>query len=1090
MRELDPLAFPERERRLAAVARELDPVGLRALVSELADGGGYGRALGLRLAVIGGDGGYVEQCLTSADTGLRRRALVAAVRMGVAAEAVVELVDELPAALRRALYQAVRAHGRTELAESLLARVRGRFGDAEAAAVLPGCSGRTVAAVLPELSHAVGSWRALARRHTGVLLDHLEDELGRTPRVHWSALWARVGGAVLVEAAATEPERVFGLLERTAGEVAIPARLRRTIGGLARHDPARLLRLLVDPRRVGPVPGGRRLWRALAGAGDEDLVALARVLGGRQLVAFLHWLPPSRRAAVYAGAVGERDLVAYGVPLGALDELPWWARDAEARRLLALRVVADDPDVRLAVTARTRWESAAPVLAEAIRRPLAEERARAYRLDIAAAAATRDPELFGGHLATLTRLRNEQDPVRAAALEALAAVPPWLFRTGDVPVLAGLITDASQARDCSWQTRSAVNRLATRLIREGAATRRPALADRGLDALGRFGGQVSVPGLAGLDRELPRGAEHEVFAALRPRIEADARRGFFGVALALAAGLGRRAWRMPELQEYVDRARRAPNDSTVREAVRLWLAPPASRAERVERVLRDDRSTITIDAVRDAVGWLRTDLLDQVLTADARGRFLARGVRYVPMFRRCFHAWLPRQCARYRELLAELAGDEQVPQHERVRAIGSMRALPGSTATLRRLAGAKEVADAEAALAALAWTEEPSDVLAELLALADTDRARVAVYAATRCARFVAPGPLGGILAPVLSAPKVTARKEAVRLCAELRVPGAPALVGRVYRAPGQHRDVRRAVISACRLLLDEPAAWEVLTDASTAEPAISTALLETAPDGVPERHRGRYTELVRAVAASADPDTARRGLGVLPSWSRWDAAGPGFLVPLVTDLASTATWRHALTALTTVAATTGDPAPVLAAASGLLAGGDADGHGPDRDRDLPARQRLQALAGEVAAAAAHDTGRPLATALSALLADEPHRATAVELALAAVPWEAADPAPLLAAHELAASAVLRARATGALRSGLGSVVSRLPSDRLLAMARGLAEDAPIFAVAVVGVAGAEAGWQRPWRDLLDRLRDHPDPDVRRDALDTFTGRE
>lgn len=1033
--------------------------------------------MGLRIAVVAGDVGHVERCLAGPETALRGHAVGAAVRLGV--PAVAAQVDTFPAAVRRKLYGAVRGLRRTELADPLLPRVRARFGDAEAVAVLPACSGPVVAAALPELSYAVGSWGALAHRHPVVVLDHIEAELDSTPRARWPEMGFRLG-QVLGAVAAAAPDRVLAVLERTEG-LGMPSAV---AGVLARHDAARLLRVLLDPRRVGPLPTGRALWRALLGCADADLAALGRVLRGDQVPGFLRVLPPARRAAVYAGVLGERDLVSANVPFSVLDELPRAARAAEAERLLALRGVADDPKARLAVAARTAWAKAAPVLAEATRRSTADERAEAYPLAIAAAAGTRDPDSFGTFLASLTRLRNEQEPVRAAALTALAEAPPWLIRDADVPVVIGLVTDATEARDRSWLSDHAIRTLSTRLIREGAVSRRQALVDGGVAALERLGETAAWLDLHRLNHALPRGAEHEVFAALRPRIDAEARQGRFVVALSLAAGLGKRAWDMPELQAFVDRARRAKDDRTVGQAIGLWLAAPATRGERVEQVLRADPSTITFHAVRKVIARHRTDLLDNVFSGPLHGRFLRRGVRHIPFFHGCFHAWLPRQNARYVRLLADFARNKSVPLHERVAATRTLRGVPGSAAALRQLVRAEEVSIAESAMAALAWTDEPADVLPDLIAWANTDRARVAVYAVGRCARFVMPEPLGRMLEPLLTSQKVTSRKEAVRLAVEHRVPGAAAVAAGVFRAPSQHRDVRRAVVSACRLLLDEPVAWEILAEATTDERAVATAVVETARDAVPERHRARYAELVRAVAASTDPDTALRGLSVLPVWSRWDTGGPGVLVDLVTDLAMTATWRQAVWALAAHAGTTDDPAPLLAAARGLLAAGETGGP----DRDLPARQRLLELVRVVADAAVAGPGRPLAVALSDLLTDvEDYRDAAVTLALAAAPVERADPAPLLAAHALAVTPVLRWRASRALRTRLREVVHRLPQDDLPALAHALAADAPAFALAVAQVAGTAGGWTAPLRDVLAGLRAHPDQDVRRAALDTFT---
>src|SRR6185312_11652809 len=104
-----------------------------------------------------------------------------------------------------------------------------------------------------------------------------------------------------------------------------------------------------------------------------------------------------------------------------------------------------------------------------------------------------------------------------------------------------------------------------------------------------------------------------------------------------------------------------------------------------------------------------------------------------------------------------------------------------------RYLDASDVTLVEAALGALPWTDRAAEALPILLTYVDGDRARVAVYAATRASRFVQPSVLRRELR--LDG-KVTARKEAVRLLAQLAVPGAPDVLVAAWRSPDQHRDV------------------------------------------------------------------------------------------------------------------------------------------------------------------------------------------------------------------------------------------------------------------------------------------------------------
>ncbi|WP_141974707.1 hypothetical protein [Saccharothrix saharensis] len=1084
LKDLDPLPHGARQRLLARTARELTgSPALDALLGELDRHGGFERRLALHLAHVAGHREHVTRCLSARETAVVRQAIGVAIRLDLPSGVFLDRLPHLPSALRQTLYTTVRRHRRRALAEQLLPVVRATFGDHEAVGLLPVCSSAVVAAALRDLEHAVTNWTSLGRRHPAVLLDFVTAELDATAPVAWPTVWHRFGAAV-VGAAPAEPDRALDLLARVLPHAPLPWQLDGTIGGLARHAPTRVARLLADPRRTGRLPRRRSLWRALAGTGDEELTALARLLDGPDLARFLHAVAPSRRAAVFTGAFGDRP----DAPLAAVDELPASARPAVARRLSALRRVADDPARRLAVTARLDWADARDVLLAATRRATAAERAEAYPLYLAAAAATRDPEVVGGVVAGLTRLANEQDPVRSVALAALAAIPAWLFRPTEADALTKLMTDATEARDCSWQTKNAVRALADALIREGAVSRRPDLVEAGLAGLGHLGGSVPWINLHGLDRALPRGAEHQVVEALAPRLTADARRGRFEVLLALAAGLGRRAWHVPAVQDLLDQARSAKDDGVVRRAVDLWLAPPRHRDERVERVFRDDPSTITVPAVLRAIALRRTDLLDRVIGRPVHGRFLRRGVRYVPPFRQCFDRWLPRQVEAHAAELVALGTSRRANPFERASAVRSLGRVPGTVDRVRGFLADDAVQVAEAALAASAWTDEPADVVPDLLAHFDTDRARVAVYAVTRCARFTAPDRLGALLAPALAGPKVTARKEAARLMAQHRVPGAAEALRRAWE--GAHRDVRRALVSATRWFPDDEAAWELLSRAVADEHAVASAVVQW-PDGVPRRHRARYAELVRVLAGSTDPDTARLGLGALPHWTRWSPGGTDLLVDRVTDLGDTATWRPALTALVELSAATADVTPLRAAVASLLA---ADGGlDAEEDRDLPARQRIAALVRHLADTRDADRSRAAARALVGALVDAGYRSWAVKLAVVAVPWEepGAELDGLREVARLAAGPVWTWRAAEEVAGVLPAVVRRVSPARLLDVAGALvAGGAAAVALAVVTAAGRDAGWPAPWRELLRGLRRHGDPDVREAASDVFTSQE
>ncbi len=1100
--DIDRLPHPARTRTLVGTALRLSgTTELDALLTGLYAEGPWAQQVSLRMASVAGHLPHVRRCLDDGPVALQLQAVGPAVRLDIGQDHLLARLPDLSATMRGLLVSAVRGAGDTALADALLEPLRARFGDREAAALLPGCSDDVVARDLAGLAYAVPSWTALARRHPGAVLDHVEAQLGSTPRVTWAPYLRRVTAA-LAAVSLDEPDRVLAILERADGEVLLNGSMGRVLAALARQAPGRVLELVLSPQRRAGVPEGRTLWRAFTALDDDALVRLARALGHGRLVGLLHVLPPSRRPAVYAGVLGGHDLVELGVPVAVLDELPWGTRHAEARRLLTLRSVDSDRVTRLEVTARLPYAEAQPVLGAAAARPLAEDRAHGYQLLCTAAYGSRDPLVIEGLVASFDRLRNEQDVVRAVALNHLARVPARLVTAAAADLLAAHVVAAVQARDASPATRAAAQNLSVRLLREGVVADRPRLREAGLHGMRDASGHLDHLALAGLAGSLPKVADQLVLDALIPRIRADERVGTVHVVLQLAQSLGRRAWELPELQDRLGMACNNVDDATAKWAMALWLAPPSTRDQRVAELVGKDPSTVVVPAVADALATRRTDLLDKVLAKAPRGRFVAKGVRIVPSVARHCDKWVPRQVDRYRALLGSVVGDLKANSWERASALRLLGRVPGSADLVRAYLDDPMPQLADTALAAIAWTDDPAAVLPVLLARAGGDRAHVAFSAATRCARFVVPDALAAPLAAVLRAGKVTARKEACRLLAEHRPPGALATLTAELAWPDQHRDVRRAVVSSLRHLLDSEDAWTALGGVPADGP-VATALLETGPDWIAPRHRPRYALLVRDVASHPDLDVATQGMWMLSSWVQWDETGA--LVELAADRSTdldrhgSTAWRAGVASLAR-AAELGAERPLLDVVRALVAAhvsrdlAEFDAG----ERDLPARQRLQQVAWVVSnSARLHSSNAATARAVSNLLGDHELLADlAVAPALEAVPWAVpaeAAPALLDVAGLAAATPVLdvvldavasmaHARLISVDPAGTHEVVRRLAADPR--------PEAGWIALALLEQQGEQHGWDDARRAVLRELRRHPELTVRVAAVRVLTGSE
>jgi hypothetical protein len=506
--------------------------------------------------------------------------------------------------------------------------------------------------------------------------------------------------------------------------------------------------------------------------------------------------------------------------------------------------------------------------------------------------------------------------------------------------------------------------------------------------------------------------------------------------------------------------------------------------------------------VAEALAARRTDLLDKVLGKPPRGRFVTKGVRVVPSIARHCDRWVPRQVDRYRVLLGGAVADAKANPWERAAALRLLGRVPGSADLVRAHLDNRMPQLADTALAALAWTDDPAAVLPDLLARAEGDRAHVAFAAATRCARFVAPDALAAPLAAVLSAGKVTARKEACRLLAEHRPPGALTTLTAELGRPEQHRDVRRAVVSSLRHLLDLEDAWTALATVPQDGP-IATALLETGPDWIAPRHRARYALLVRDVASQHDLSVAAPGMWMLPSWVQWDETGA--LVALGADRTTDLdhhgpmVWRPGVDTLAR-AAELGADGPLLDAARALviahesrdLAEFDAG------ERDLPARQRLQKIASAVSnAARLHPSNAATARAVSGLLGDRALLADlAVAPALEAVPWAVpAEAAPALldvaglATREPVLDVVLDA-VEGMAHARLISVDPADTQDLVRRLVADPRPEAGRIGLALLEQQGEQHGWDDARRAVLRDLRRHPDLALRLAAVRVLTDSE
>lgn len=1093
LQAIDQLAYGDRLRHVALEGRRMRGTAeLGELLGELGRGTPYERTLGVTIAQVAGDVDYVTRRLNDPTPAVQHRAL-AAVGRGVAVsdDDLRILYDDAPAVLRTKLLHVIRKTGRSALAARLIDDHRERWGDRAAASLLSSTDDETVERLLPELAYILGpgEWERLGSRHPKVVLAYAHSTLPSGPdRDEW---WQ---GAAYGVVGALEHDRaqVTELLTSALLPDQLPLAI---ISILGRLDPEAVLRILLTPERPRWAALTPAVRRRLYRYSDDDLIALGRLLWPN-LTELLGDLPPSRRATVFDGITSTVDLSRHVFAEDLLAVLPRSVRFAQARRMLTLPTIAEGNHSRWYITAFLPYDEAFTLLGPEITQPDADDRALVYQAVVASAGHSRQPAAVEAAVAWATRARNDRDTVRQSVLRAVSNLPPSMMSGSLTGSLESLLTSALEARDTSWGTQRALSTLATTAVQEGARRNDPALLEWGLQAHGRLAeNQGSIP-LYGLIEGLPRGRETAVYDVLRKYVDDGVARKEFRLPFAISRAFDERSWSNEHLQAALEQAVWSNQEYTVGEATELWLWPSSTRGERVEQIIRRDVGMARWDPVWQAVTEVRTDLLDVVLAHPDRIRRFERDHPAWNVSDRAIRRWLPRQQSRYAELVAGAASDERMPDWARANAVSTLGHVPSAgRAALEPFLTHESVLLQEAALGALAWTDAPQEALPVLLGHAGDDRARVAMYAATRAAMFVRPSRLPGLLHPVLvgEGVKITSRKEAARLLGKLRAPGASAVLADAWASA--HRDVKAAIASAAsQYLLHEPASWALLQQAVHDSAATATVLTQRPAYGMAAKYRARYADLLVAVTNRPEPEVVRSAVRSLPRWAHWNPAVAPICVDFIADLTTSTIWNDAITALVAI-----DPEPAedeVVRAARLLVRLEADPRLPDAlaERDHPARQRLEVLIQRLTEAFYAKPDRQILRTVSAELDSPDLLQMRLDLLVDSVDWhnpetdlgglvEAVEGRPL-AAHY--ASSRLGAR--------LGILTSRWTPEQLeepvRIMLRGETLMAGLLAGSLIAEAGRRTGWAPVWRELLAELRKHPHPDVRQEALNVKTAPE
>ncbi|MFE1414703.1 hypothetical protein ACFW6F_28505 [Streptomyces sp. NPDC058746] len=1131
-----PLPHAARLRLTAVTARRLADRGeLPPLLAALDAAGPYGRRLAALAALTGGDVPHLAARLADPDPVVRRYALRGARRLPVPDRALESAFDDAPAVVRNDLARLLcEGEGsRPALAERLVPRLRTEYGDRDAARLLPGCSSEFATRMLPELAAAVPfeGWGRLGLRHPLAVLDHAERELADLRGGHRDAWWTRHAtgiGAALPAA----PERVLELLERH-GPDRLPGPVHDRLGELVAVDAERVTRWLAAPERSTArwerTPS-RRVLRQLVDAEPPSLPRYAARWFHRQaFTTLLTLVPPARRHA-FATAVSAYDR--YHQRAGLRDRvialLPAPQRYAEAAaKLEAVRAGGGTDWEVWSALGLLPPEQAGPQLLAALTGAEADDRESIWYWLVSNAERSGDAVAVAEVMAlAAARLGNERDPVRWNVLDDFRSLPDGLLASavasaeaagaGAAGPMERLCLDGLGARDCSDMTRSIVGDLALKLLghAEEAAT---AAAARIIEALTAHTGTLELGVSA---RKLLEGRESAVLEALLPWLDRAGARGDAEPLIATAEAFGRRAHRLPELQERLARALRSCSDTDFPRLASLWLGESATRGERAVQLLALEPSAVFTAPVLAVLAAERTDLLDLALVGTPPpGRFPLPGApRELPGLRRA-DRWTPHQQEAAVRLVREALADDARSLDERAALLRAVASVPEHGHALVRRYLPSEQPEGEAAPPVLARAAleasghggAPGDGLTTLLDHAGTDAAPTAWAAAGRIADRARPSLLAALLRDLLtreSGVKVTVRKAAARLAARHLPPEAAAeLLATVARDPRSHPDVQVAVTGLAVSLLPEPGAVELMERVVTDGPAgARKAFLERSPLDVPAFHRARYGALVGRLAVVENKEVAAAAVSALERWIRHAPELAEVLSGLCTDPAVDRDVAGRAHGSLRAVAMSDLPHPVGGAEPGsllhgavarlveIVTAGEEESRDPAgrQGADLPARRSLEALARPWYGSNPARLSLPLARQLAGVPALTPLRAALLvdTLDLTASAKEITEALRAIA-QAVGGRPVLAGQTARALqehhRYGDPLETPEPVFAAVAAMGDGLAEG--LLAVALAHSLGIRQRWTEPCREGVLALRGHPEPEVRDAAYAVVVGR-